>query len=148
VEGGAFRHAAPEESAILLDGRSGREFDLWIRFEATSDAILGAFLPTTTSYSAGSDYIAFVGGYGNSVTRFRLFGRETGESTAMLTPGEHRMQLSRRANGMWTLLDGLPILWAPDPRPDAPVGALAVLGGYGGAQRIYEIRYRVLAAAQ
>lgn len=140
-EGGALRHSG-EESALYVEGLNAREFDLWVDLEAKQDAILGAFLPGTRSLDAGRDYIAFVGGYQNTVTRFRLFGREEGDGEVMLTPGRHRVQLSRRGGEVWCLVDGKPVLWAPDPRPTAAIDRLAILGGYGGDQKVHEVRIR------
>jgi len=143
VENGAWVYEGHAESLLLIDGLNARAFDLWMEFEAQQDGILAAFLPTTTEMSAGRDYVVFVGGYGNTVTRFRLFGREESDSEVMMTPGRHRLQLSRRDGQVWALFDGKPILWARDPNPDQPVGTLAVIGGYNGKQRVYSIRYRV-----
>ncbi|KAA0225208.1 hypothetical protein FCG40_02135 [Fimbriimonadia bacterium ATM] len=142
LEGGVYVHSG-DESALYMDVEPCAEFDLWIRFEARQDAILGAFNPATDRMGAGSDYILFVGGYANTVTRFRIFGQETADSDRMVTPGVHTLQLSRRGGRIWALLDGTPILSAKDPRPDAKVTRLAAIGGYGGAQKVQLIRYRV-----
>lgn len=143
VRNAVLEHSGHEESVIYIDGLEALEFDLWIEFEATQDGILAAFVPKTTSMNAGQDYVLFAGGYGNSVTRFRLFGREEGDSDVMMTPGRHRLQFSRRAGSVWALMDGKPILHAPDPNPKQPVNRLAIIGGYSGNQKIYEIRYRI-----
>jgi hypothetical protein len=135
-------HSGEDEGAVYVDGLNANDFDLWMAFEARQDAILGAFVPATKELSAGNDYIAFVGGYANTQTRLRLFGRETGESSQMLTPGRHTMQLSRRGGQIWCLLDGKPILYAPDPDPKRVVDRLAVIGGYNGNQVVHEIRVR------
>lgn len=140
---GLLRHTGGDESAVYLDGLKAREFDLWMRFEAKQDALLGAFTPAVTTLGAGSDYIAFIGGYANTVTRLRLFGREHGDDDTRLTPGPHTMQLTRRGNHLWVLFDGKPILHAPDPDPKKIVDRLAVLGGYNGDQILHEIRVRV-----
>lgn len=139
---GRLEHTGQEESLVTIDGLNATEFDLWMRFEAKQDGILGAFLPGTRAMNAGQDYIAFVGGYGNTVTRLRLFGREEGDDDTRMTPGPHTMQLSRRGGMVWCLFDGRPILWAPDPQPGRPVDRLAIIGGYGGDQVIHEIRVR------
>jgi hypothetical protein len=144
VDGGLLRHSGQDESAVYVDGLRAKEFDLWVRLEAKQDAILGAFLPGTERLSAGNDYIVFVGGYANTVTRFRIFGREEGDSEVMMTPGQHTVQLSRRDGKLWCLFDGKPILWAPDPQPQKPIDRLAVIGGYGGDQVLHEIRFRVI----
>lgn len=142
VENGALKHTGHEESLAYLDGLNALEFDLWMQFEAKQDGVLGAFTPATKEMNAGQDYIAFVGGYGNTVTRFRLFGREEGDSEVMMSPGKHTLQLSRREGSLWVLFDGVPILWAADPEPKKVVDRLAVIGGYNGDQVVYEIRVR------
>ncbi len=139
---GVLKHGGADESAAYVDGLGAREFDLWVRLEAKQDALLGAFVPGTGTMSAGSDYIAFVGGYANTVTRLRLFGREQGDAAAVLTPGKHTLQLSRKSGGIWCLFDGKPILYAPDPDPKKVIDRLAVLGGYDGDQIIHEVRIR------
>lgn len=136
-------HEGGNESAAYIAGLSAKEFDLWVDIEARQDGILGAFLPTTHGMSAGKDYIAFVGGYGNTITRFRIFGSEQSDSELMMRPGERmKLQLSRRANGVWLLIDGKPVMHATDPNPGAVIDRLAVIGGYNGNQKVHEIRYR------
>lgn len=130
------------ESALVMPVTSRTEFDLWIEAEAVSDLILGGFRSGVVP-GAGEDYVAFVGGYGNTVSRMRVFGQELGESGRVVQPGRrHTMQFTRRAGELWVLLDGEPVLYAVDPQPDTPLTQLAVLGGYGGRQRIHSIRYR------
>jgi hypothetical protein len=142
VQGAVLQHSGQEESVAYMDGLEALEFDFWIEFEAKQDGILAAFLPNTPAMNAGQDYVLFVGGYGNTVTRFRLFGREEGDSEVMMSPGRHRLQFSRRAGSMWALMNGKPILYAPDPNPKQPVNRLAIIGGYGGDQKVHEVRYR------
>lgn len=143
-EGDSLYHSGDDEGIAFLDNINATEFDLWIRFEAKSDGILAAFTPETTlkDRNDGQDYVAFVGGYANTVTRLRLFGRETGESRTMLFSGEHTMQLSRREGQIWCLLDGKAVLYGRDPDPNKTIARLAVLGGYHGEQVIKEIRAR------
>lgn len=143
VEGDAWVHEGHDESLLRIPNLNATEFDLWVRFEAQQDGVLGAFLTTTTEMNAGRDYIVFVGGYQNTRTRFRLFGAEVGDSEVRMTPGVHMLQLSRRNGWVWALFDGKPILWARDPNPQAIIGTLALIGGYDGKQRVYEIRVRV-----
>ncbi len=143
TENGAWVYDGHPESLLLIEGLNARAFDLWMEFEARQDGILAAFLPTTAEMNAGRDYVVFVGGYGNTITRFRLFGREEGDSEVMMSPGRHRLQLTRRDGQVWALFDGKPILWARDPNPQQRIGKLAVIGGYDGKQRVYAIRYRV-----
>lgn len=140
IEDGAWRHSG-EESALILPNLRAGNFDLFVVLEAKADAILGAFPPGIPS-DAGHGYIGFVGGYSNTVTRMRVFGQERGDSAVVMTPGRHTMQLTRRAGELWLLLDGKPLIYTPDANPKAVVDRLAVLGGYGGAQVVHEIRIR------
>ncbi len=144
VRDGAWAYDGHEESHLRLTGLHATEFDLWVELEAVQDGILAAFLPTTKAdaMNAGRDYVVFVGGYMNTRTRFRIFGTETGESAQRMLPGRHTLQLSRRNGTLWALFDGKPILYARDPNPNQPIGTLAVIGGYGGQQRVYAIRVR------
>ncbi len=139
---GPFRHTG-EESALAIEGLQAKEFDLLAVVEAKSDAILGAFTPTTKEMGAGEGYVGFVGGYGNRSTRLRLFGREVGDEPVVMTPGLHRIQLTRRRGEVWLLVDGKPVVFAIDPSPQAIVDRLAILGGYGGAQVVHEVRLRL-----
>ncbi|MFN3690663.1 MAG: hypothetical protein ACK4UU_07040, partial [Fimbriimonadales bacterium] len=144
VQDGAWAYDGHEESHIRLTGLNATEFDLWVELEAVQDGVLAAFLPTTpeNAMNAGRDYVVFVGGYANTRTRFRIFGAEVGESEQRMTPGRHTLQLSRREGTLWALFDGKPILYTRDPNPNLPIGTLAIIGGYSGKQRIYEIRVR------
>jgi len=143
VVDGALVYDGQPERPILLPVPPSEEFDLWVEIEARSDAVLGAFLPATKEVNAGQDYIGFVGGYGNTRTKLRLFGQERGEGAAVMSAGRQRVQLSRREGAVWLLLNGKPMVWAPDPNPAAKVDRLAIIGGYGGRQRIHEVRYRL-----
>ncbi|NUL82620.1 MAG: hypothetical protein HUU60_07870 [Armatimonadetes bacterium] len=142
VADGAWRCDTHPETHLTIEAPDATEFDLWIDIEAKQDAILAAFLPGSQNPTAGTDYVLFVGGYANTVTRFRLFGREEGEADQMMSPGRHRVQLSRRNGTIWGLMDGKPILWAKDPNPTAKINRLAIIGGYDGNQVVREIRAR------
>lgn len=144
AEDGAFRHSGPNEGALVIKIPRTTEFDFFAVIEGKSDGILGAFAPATRQLTAVNDYIAFVGGYSNRVTRFRLFGKEAGDELLGLQPGANRVQLSRRDGQVWLLVNGKPILWNPDPNPKLQVDRLVILGGYGGEQEVREIRYRPL----
>lgn len=149
VEDGRWAYDGHDERALLIEGLDAGEFDLWVEINARQDGILGAFLPATPRATAGADYVAFVGGYANRITRLRLFGAETGDSGVMMDPAVSRtLQLSRRMGGVWLFVDGRLEIYAPDPNPAARVDRLAVIGGYGGAQRVARIRYRVEPAVQ
>lgn len=145
VRNGAWAYNEHEEAHIRLTGLNAVEFDLWVELEAEHDGVLAAFLPTTPpeAMNAGRDYVMFVGGYLNTRTRFRVFGSETGDSAQMMTPGRHTLQFSRRNGWLWGLCDGKLILYARDPNPTQPIGTLAIIGGYNGKQRVYEIRVRL-----
>ena len=143
LEGGRYAHRGNDESALYVEVPAEvGEFDLWMRFEAKQDAILGGFAKGTKQMGAGEDYIAFVGGYANTVTRFRLFGREAGDDDTAISPGVHMMQLSRRGGYVWCLFDGKVVLAVPDPDPAKRLDRLAVIGGYNGDQVVHEIRAR------
>lgn len=137
---GAWRHSG-DESALVVSGLKASDFDLFAVVEARADAILGAF-PPGIAMNAGQGYIGFVGGYSNTVTRLRLFGQERGDASVVMTPGRHTLQLSRRSGEVWMLFDGKPVLYTADSNPKAVIDRLAVLGGYGGAQVVHEIRVR------
>lgn len=143
LEGDAYHCDGGDESALIVPIPKSTEFDLFAIVEAKSDGVLAAFLPNTKKTDAGSDYIGFVGGYGNTTTRLRLFGREVGDEAVVMTPGPHRLQLSRREGSIWLLVDNKPVLWAPDPNPKAMVDRLAILGGYDGRQVVREIRIKL-----
>ncbi|MGV3617368.1 MAG: fibronectin type III domain-containing protein [Fimbriimonas sp.] len=140
VDDGAWRHSG-DESALVISGLQAKDFDLFAIVEAKADAILGAFTPGI-AMNAGQGYIGFVGGYSNTVTRMRVFGQEKGDASVVMTPGRHTIQMSRRAGELWLLVDGKPVIYTTDPNPKAIVDRLAVLGGYGGAQVVHEIRIR------
>jgi len=140
-EGANLVHTGGEESAAFVDGLALTEFDLWAEIEGRQDLILGAFLPGSPM-SAGSDYIAFFGGYANTQTKLRIFGEVIGDSGLPVTPGRHRIQLTRRGGEIWFLVDGKAVAFAKDPNPTARVDRLALIGGYGGNQRLHSLRIR------
>jgi hypothetical protein len=138
---GAWRHSGPS-SPLYVDGLEAREFDLLAVIEARQDGILAAFGPGM-EMNAGQGYVGFVGGYGNTATRIRLFGREATDDATPMTPGRHTIQLTRRNGEVWLLVNGKPAGWSPDPDPKHMIDRLAVLGGYGGEQVVHEVRVRV-----
>jgi hypothetical protein len=141
LDGRVYRHTG-EESPLVISGLNAKDFDLCVLIEAKSDAVLGAFTSTMKEMNAGVGYVGFVGGYGNAVTKLRLFGNEVGESDKVMSPGLHTVQMSRRDGTIWLLLDGKPTVWAADPSPDATIDRLAILGGYDGDQVVHEVRIR------
>lgn len=142
VAGGVAKHEG-DESALYVGGLRASAFDLLVTIEAKSDAILGGFTAGTKKMTAGDDYVAFVGGYDNRVTKLRLFGHEVGSEPVVMTPGIHRIQLTRRSGEIWLLVDGKVAGYSVDPNPKAVVNRLAVLGGYGGEQVVHEVRIRL-----
>jgi hypothetical protein len=130
-----------EEGTAYVDIPKTQNFDLLADVEASSDAILGAYAQGQ-KVSAGTGYVGFVGGYGNTSSRLRINGQESGDEPAIMTPGRHRIQISRRNGEFWMLLDGKAILWTPDPSPQIQITRLVTIGGYGGKQKIFELRFR------
>jgi hypothetical protein len=140
---GALAYDGQDERPLWISVPPSTAFDFWVRMTANQDGILGAYAPGTEAMTAGVDYVVFVGGYGNTITRFRLFGAETGEGEEMMTPGRQRsLQFTRRDGMLWILVDGRPTAWAPDPQPARPIDRLAIIGGHGGRQRVHEVRFR------
>jgi hypothetical protein len=137
---GSYKFSPGDTGTAMVDGLNAKEFDVWVSFEAQQDAVLGAFTPGTKTLDPGSDYIAFLGGYGNTVTRFRLFGREDGDGDVMLTPGVHTMQFSRRAGRVWMLVDGKTVISSVDPNPDCTVDRIGMIGCGDGKQVLHEMR--------
>ncbi|MFI5386124.1 MAG: hypothetical protein ACHQ50_08390 [Fimbriimonadales bacterium] len=136
----AYTGGDPEGSAYVDIPKTGN-FDFLAVIEASSDAVVAAFAQGQ-KVSAGTGYVGFVGGYGNQSTRMRISGQETGDEPVRMTPGKHSIQLSRRNGELWLLVDGKAVIWSPDPSPQSQVARLAVISGYGGKQRIYEVRFR------
>ncbi|HEY0865961.1 MAG TPA: hypothetical protein VGE01_01205, partial [Fimbriimonas sp.] len=142
LDGSVYRHSG-DELPLVIEVPKVSEFDLYVELEAKGDGIVGAFTPEMKEMNAGVGYIGFVGGYGNTATRMRLFGKEEGDSDVVMTAGIHRIQMSRRDGEVWLLVDGKPVVFAADPAPKAVVDRLAILGGYDGAQTVHRVRYRV-----
>ncbi len=139
---GKYRYSPGEDSCIYVGDLAAKEWDIWVSFEADFDAVLGAFVPGTKLMDAGQDYIAFLGGYNNTVTRFRIFGREESDGDVMLTPGKHWMQFTRRDGRVWFLVDGKTVMTSVDPLPEKLVDRIGVIGCGDGKQVIHEIRVR------
>lgn len=145
IEDAIWKHSGTA-SHLVIQIPETVGFDFWVRIRARQDGVLGAFRRQTVNLDAGQDYIAFVGGYGNSRTRFRLFGRELGSGVEMMKETDWRtIQLSRRAGQVWLLVDGKVELFEQDPNRFAKVNRLVVMGGWDGRQMVSEIRYRVIA---
>ncbi len=130
----------PEGSVIVEIPKLGN-FDLLAVIEGGSDGVIGAFGPGQ-KINAGTGYVGFVGGYNNRATRMRLNGQEVGDEPIGMTPGKHRLQLTRRDGEVWLIVDGKPLIYGPDPTPQMVLSRVAVIGGYGGRQKVYEIRVR------
>ena len=141
VENGVATYSGDDEGSMIVELPKARYFDIWVDVEGKSDGIVAAFAPGQ-KISAGDGFVGFVGGYANTSTRLRLNGTEVGDEAVRLTPDRHRIQLSRREDGVWLLLDGKPIVYSVDPSPQLQFTRFGVLAGYGGDQRIYELRIR------
>lgn len=142
ASGDILEYAGGEaEGYAYVDIPKTGDFDLATDVEGVSDAIVGAFTQNQ-KVSAGVGYVAFVGGYGNTVTRMRVNGQEVGDEATRMMPGTHTIQLSRRNGELWLIVDGKPLIWSSDPSPQSQVTRLAIIGGYGGKQRIHALRWR------
>lgn len=133
----------PEHNQLLLTDLDVREFDLWVEFEAANDLHLGAWRAETKTPDNMTDYVVFIGGFGNARSAIRAYGAEVGSEDSGIPPGRHTAQLTRRGGTLWVLLDGKPFLFGRDPTPDVRINRLGFLGGWGGAQRLYKVRVRV-----
>jgi hypothetical protein len=142
VQGGRASYPGGDEAALYLDGLKAGDFDFMAVVEGKNDGILGAFTSSTKQMSSGEGIIGFVGGYGNTVTRMRVYGTEAGDDQTAMTPGKHRIQLSRRNGGLWLMVDGKPVVYTRDPNPKAVIDRLAIIGGYNGNQIVHEVRVR------
>lgn len=142
VEGGVWTHQGAE-SPLVVEVPPSTSFDLYVEMSGIGDLVLGAFRASTPEPNAGVDYVAFVGGYGNTTSKMRIFGNEVGDSDKVVVPGKfHQIQFSRREGELWVLLDGKPILYGRDPQPKTPITKLAVLGGHMNGQKVRMLRYR------
>ncbi|HSV74460.1 MAG TPA: fibronectin type III domain-containing protein [Chthonomonadales bacterium] len=130
------------ENYLLLDGFGAREFDIWVEFEAGSDMHIGAWTADAQRTDNMTDYVAFVGGFGNARSVIRTFGDEAAGVEAGVEPGRRTMQFTRRGRELWLLYDGKPLVRADDPAPDRAVNRLGFLGGWGGRQVIHRVRIR------
>ncbi|NLI01005.1 MAG: hypothetical protein GX446_16105, partial [Chthonomonadales bacterium] len=145
ITNGAARYGegAEDRNQLLIGGLNARAFDLWVEFEAANDLHLGAWRAETETPNNVNDDVAFLGGFGNARSAIRAFGAEAGAEESGIGSGRHTAQLSRRNGHLWVLYDGKPIIHGRDPNPQAVVTRLGFLGGWGGAQAIYRVRYRV-----
>ncbi|HTQ11142.1 MAG TPA: fibronectin type III domain-containing protein [Fimbriimonadaceae bacterium] len=128
------------EGAVYVDVPRTGDFDLLAVIEASSDAVVTA-VAAGQKPTAATGYVGFIGGYGNTSSRIRINGQEEGDEPVAMTPGKHTVQLTRRNGQVWLLLDGKARVWAPDPASQVPIGRIAVIGGYGGKQKLYELRF-------
>jgi hypothetical protein len=131
-----------EEGSVSVEVPKTGDFDLLATVEGTSDGIVGGFAQGQ-KITAGLGYVAFVGGYGNLSSRMRLNGQEFGDEPEKMTPGRHKVQISRRRGGVWMLFDGKPLIYAVDPTPQLQLTRLALIGGYNGNQKFYDLRFRL-----
>jgi hypothetical protein len=142
MQGGALAYVDGQpEGAVYCEIPKTGNFDLLADFEADSDGIVGAFGPGQ-KITAGAGYVGFVGGYNNHSARIRINGQETGDEPVKMTPGRHRIQLTRRDGEVWLLMDGKPIVYAADPNPNLQLARFGLIGGYNGKQKLYTLRFR------
>jgi len=142
LDGNVYRSTGADDSPLIVKVPKIGEFDLFAIVEAKNDATLAAFAPATKKPSVGNDYVGLAGGDGNHTAKLRLFGRGVNGEAAPLTPGTHRLQLSRRDGSIWLIVDGKTVAWAPDPNPKVTIDRLAIMGGFGGEQVVHEIRIK------
>lgn len=142
---GAMRYVGGPDTTnqLLLTDLDAVAFDLWVEFEAANDLHLGAWLPSTKAPDNMTDYVVFLGGFGNARSAIRAYGAEVGAEESGIGTGIHRAQFTRRAGSLWVLYDGKPFLFGRDPTPDVRVHRIGFLGGWGGAQVIHRVRLRV-----
>ncbi len=145
IDGGAmaYSHGPEADNQLLLTGLNATDFDILAEFEAANDFHIGAWRPATTAPSNVTDYVVFLGGFGNARSAIRADGQEVGAEETGLTSGRHRVQFTRRDGRLWALLDGKPFLHGRDHDPAAAIDRLGFLGGWDGAQRIYRVLVRL-----
>ena len=141
VVSGASWHHQGANDALLVAGQNLHDFDFQATIEAKSDAVLGAFSRNNKTL-ASEGYVGFVGGYGNTTTRLRFFGSDETDEPVLWAPGRHEVQMSRREGQIRLFVDGKIVGIAADPSPKLAIDRVGVLGGFGGAQTVYEIRLR------
>lgn len=127
------------------------DIDFSMTFTGSNDVDMGVYTTKTIIPNLFQDYLACLGAWDGGRSVLRLFGREVDVSTQRLPgAGEHKMQLSRRSGWIVVLLDAQPVLAHRDPDPLVAIDKLAVWGGYGGNQKVYDLSYRlgVTASAQ
>ncbi len=118
-------------------------FQIWVEFEAARDLVLGAFRATTTPLDPGADYIAFAGGYDNSISKMRIAGRgEVAGEQRALTPGRHTMQFSRRQNILYFQLDDALVGWYHDTATPLVITRLGVVGIPDAGIKLHKVYVR------
>lgn len=144
VQDGALRFLKGDdgENQVVLSGFDATEFDVWAEFEAQSDMHMGAWTADARRLDNMTDYVAFLGGFGNARSVIRAYGQEAGSEDSGIAQGRHTMQFSRRAGRLWLLYDGVAIVSAIDPEPARRVTRIGFLGGWDGKQVIYRARIR------
>lgn len=134
----------PDASCYLLvPGFTGNgDFTVFMEFEATQDAVLGAFSKDTKHIDPGQDSIGFIGGYLNELSKIRLINMgEVTEERIGLTPGKHTMQFQRQGKYFFMLYDGKEIGWYRETTP-RPAHRLGVVGIPGSNIKIYKFRVK------
>ena len=134
----------PDASCYLLvPGFTGNgDFTVFMEFEATQDAVLGAFAKSTRHIDPGQDSIGFLGGYNNELSKIRLINMgEVTEERLGLTPGKHTMQFQRQGKYFFMLYDGKQVGWYRETS-DRPAHRLGVVGIPGSNIKIYKLRVK------
>jgi hypothetical protein len=132
------------EIGMYLDGFDTTDFQVWIEFEAERDMIIGAYSAETEKMNAGKDYIAFMGGYYNTVSKIRLEGQgEVCGDRVGMTPGKHTMQFTRTGPYFFMQYDGKLVGWFKDSEKPLKINRLALLGVPGAGVKVYKARIKI-----
>jgi hypothetical protein len=133
-----------KEIGMYLDGFDTTNFQVWIEFEAERDMIIGAYSAETEKMNAGKDYIAFMGGYYNTISKIRLEGQgEVCGDRVGMTPGRHTMQFTRTGPYFFMQYDGTLIGWFKDAEKPLMIERLAILGVPGAGVKVYKARIKI-----
>lgn len=142
VTNGALRFAG-NDGTFLADGFHTTNFQIWVEFEAERDLVLGAFRAASAHIDPGVDYIAFAGGYNNTLSKIRIAGRgEVAGDAFALSPGRHTMQFTRRDSIFYFQVDDALVGWYADTDTPLIINRLGVVGIPDAGVRLYQLRVR------
>jgi hypothetical protein len=117
------------DDTLLTDVPATTNFQIRVEFEAARDLVLGAFRAASKRLDPGVDYIAFAGGYENTLSKIRVEGRgEVAGDTCAVTPGRHTMQFARCNNILYLQLDDKLVGWYHDTEAPFVITRLGVVG--------------------